>query len=157
LNPGANLTAGTQYTATLIGGPAAIRDAAGNALSPNPLTWTFTTAGSGDTVAPTVTARTPAVDAPRVGRASNITATFSEPVQGVSGTTFTLTDVVTGEVIPATVTRNGTTNKWILNPGASLAARTRFTVTITGGANGVRDLAGNPLAGDVTWSFTTGT
>ena len=31
------------------------------------------------------------------------------------------------------VTRNGTTNQWILNPSASLAAKTVYTVTLIGG------------------------
>jgi len=29
-------------------------------------------------------------------------------------------------------------------------------VTVVGGASGVTDVAGNPLKGNVTWSFTTG-
>jgi hypothetical protein len=39
----------------------------------------------------------------------------------------------------------------------NLAARTRFTATVRGGATDprVKDLAGNSLAGSVTWSFTT--
>lgn len=41
-----------------------------------------------------------------------------------------------------------------LNPTADLAANTSYTVTIT---TGVEDLAGNPLAGNEVWSFTTGT
>jgi hypothetical protein len=53
------------------------------------------------------------------------------------------------------VSRNGTTNQWILNPNATLAANTKFTVTLTGGAASIRDIAGNPLT-TATWTFTTG-
>jgi hypothetical protein len=145
LNPTANLTADTKYTVTLTN---AIKDVAGNPLANT--TWTFTTGP-----APTVSARTPASGATAVSRTANITATFSEAVSGVGATTFTLKDAVTGTAITATVSRNGTTNQWILNPGPTLAANTRFTVTLTGGTGSIRDLAGNPLA-TTSWSFTTG-
>ena len=42
-----------------------------------------------------------------------------------------------------------------LNPTADLAASTLYTATIKGGAAGVKDLAGNPLAADKVWTFTT--
>jgi Bacterial Ig-like domain len=154
LDPAADLAGGTQYTATLTGGTSAIRDAANNPLAT--VTWNFTTAASGDTAAPTVTARTPAVNKTGFSRTGNVTATFSEAVQNVTATTFTLKNATTGASVSAVVSLSSTTNKWILNPGATLAANTKYTATITGGANGVKDLAGNPLAADVTWSFTTG-
>ena len=43
-----------------------------------------------DTTPPTVTSRTPANGASGVSIGTNVTATFSEAVTGVSGTTFTL-------------------------------------------------------------------
>jgi hypothetical protein len=53
------------------------------------------------------------------------------------------------------VLTNPTGNKWVLNPNASLAARTTYTVTVVAGAvGGVKDLAGNNFAG-TTWTFTT--
>ena len=42
-----------------------------------------------------------------------------------------------------------------LDPTADLAASTTYTATVKGGAAGVKDSAGNPLAADKTWSFTT--
>jgi hypothetical protein len=42
-------------------------------------------------------------------------------------------------------------------PSISLPPNTTFTATITGGISGVKDLAGNPLATDKVWTFTTGT
>jgi hypothetical protein len=112
--------------------------------------------GGGDTVAPTVTAKTPPADKTGVGRLSNVTATFSEAVQNMNGTTFKLKNTTTGATVTAVVSLSSTTNKWILNPSATLPANTRFTATIVGGATGVKDVAGNPLAASVTWSFTTG-
>jgi hypothetical protein len=148
LDPTANLAANTSYTATLTSG---IKDAAGNALAP--VSWAFTTAAAADTTAPTVTARVPSAGATSASRTANITATFSEAVDGVSGATFTL-KTPTGATVAAVVTRNGTSNQWILNPNTTLATRTTYTVTLTGGATAIRDAAGNPLA-DVTWTFTT--
>ena len=148
LNPSADLAADRQYTATLLGGAAAIRDAAGTPLTSS--SWTFTTGP-----APVITARTPSPGATLVRRASNITATFSEAIQGASTTTVFLKNTATGALIPAAVSRYGTTNQWILNPSASLAAKTSYTVTVVGGPAAVRDLAGNALS-TVSWTFTTG-
>ena len=147
LNPTANLAADTRYTVTLTGGATAIRDSQGAALTTT--SWSFTTGP-----APTLTARSPGVNATAVGRTANVTATFSENVQAVSGTTFTLRNPA-GTLITAVVSRNGTTNQWILNPGVTLAANTVYRVNLVGGANGIKDLAGNPLA-NITWTFTTG-
>jgi hypothetical protein len=44
LNPNAALARNTNYTVTLTGGPAAIRDLLGLGLSPSTVTWSFTTA-----------------------------------------------------------------------------------------------------------------
>ncbi len=148
LDPAANLAADTTYTATLVGGASAIRDAAGTPLTT--ISWTFTTGP-----APTVTSYSPGSNASLVRRSSNVSATFSEAVQGVGTATFTLKNASTGTVVAATVYRNGTTNQWILDPQAALAAKTRYTVTLTGGATGIQDLAGNPLVSR-SWQFTTG-
>ncbi|CAA9237924.1 MAG: hypothetical protein AVDCRST_MAG52-1556 [uncultured Blastococcus sp.] len=154
LNPGASLAAGTRYTATLTGGPDAIRDMENAPLST--LTWSFTTASSSsDSAAPFVKSRNPAVDATRISLGTNVTATFNEIVQGVDTATFTLRNTATGATVAAVVSRSGTTNTWILDPSASLAADTRYTATLTGGPTGVRDMANNPLS-TYTWSFLTG-
>jgi hypothetical protein len=99
-----------------------------------------------------VTARTPANGATGVPLNSTVTATFSEPVTGVSGTTFTLRRTLTGVAIPATVTITG--NTATLTPNAPLPTNTQLTAQLTGGATAIRDLAGNPLA-TTTWSFRT--
>ncbi|MDQ0862865.1 Ig-like domain-containing protein [Arthrobacter globiformis] len=149
LDPTALLTPSTTYTATLTGGTATIRDLANRPLAST--SWRFTTSA-----APTVTSRAPGVNSTGALRTANITATFSKPVNGVGTATFTLKNAATGAAVAATVTRNGTTNQWILNPAATLAPSTRYTATITGGPAAVRDVAGTPLA-STAWSFTTGT
>ena len=42
-----------------------------------------------------------------------------------------------------------------MTPTAALTASTTYTVTIIGGASGVKDLAGNALVNNYTWTFTT--
>jgi hypothetical protein len=144
LNPSNNLAADTRYVASL---SPSIKDASGNALA---LTeWEFLTGP-----APKVSSRTPAAGATGVSRTANITATFSEAVANVTAATFTVR-VGTGAAVTAAVTRNGTTNQWILDPGVTLAGNTKYTVTLTGGSSGISDVAGNPLT-TVKWTFTTG-
>ncbi|WP_455835445.1 S8 family serine peptidase [Pseudarthrobacter siccitolerans] len=148
LDPAASLAADTRYTATLVGGTSAIRGSTGTPLAS--VSWSFLTGQ-----APVVTSTTPGSNALLVRRTNNISVTFNEAVQGVTGTTFTVKNAATGALVPASVYRNGTTNQWILDPQQPLAGKTKYTVTVTGGAAAVRDLAGNPFAGR-SWQFTTG-
>jgi dipeptidyl aminopeptidase/acylaminoacyl peptidase len=146
LNPTAALPADTRWTATLTGGPTAVRDLAGNPLTT--VSWTFTTGPR-----PTAATRTPAAGATGVLVGSNVTATFSEAVQGVSGTTVTLRSAA-GTAVAAVVTYDAATRRATLNPNADLARGSRYTATLTGSATAIHDLAGNPLT-TVSWSFTT--
>ena len=114
------------------------------------LKFTDTTVDLSDTVAPTVTERTPAADAVNVAVDANATATFSEAVTGVDGTSVTLANPAGGN-IAAAVTYDEATRTATLNPTANLAANTRYTVTL---ANTIGDANGNKLAA-TTWSFTT--
>ncbi|MDR7161845.1 S8 family serine peptidase [Arthrobacter sp. BE255] len=148
LDPASNLAVDSTFTATLVGGAAAIRDAAGTPLVTT--SWTFVTGP-----APTVTGFVPGSNDLLVRRSNNVSVTFSEAVQGVTASTFTVKNAATGAVVAAAVFRNGTSNQWILDPQLALAAKTKYTVTVTGGAAAIRDLAGNQLA-TRTWQFTTG-
>lgn len=147
INPTYNLLRDTRYTATLTGGPSQIRDGSGNPLATT--SWTFLTGPK-----PTIKGKSPADGATGVLKGANVTVTFSEPVNGVDGSTFVLTAGASPPV-GAVVSQSGTTNKWILNPGKALAPNTRYTVTVTGGTSAIRDVAGNPV-GSTTWTFTTG-
>ncbi|WP_411374071.1 Ig-like domain-containing protein [Arthrobacter sp. MPF02] len=156
LNPGADLAAGTTYTATIKGGTGGVKDLAGNTLAANKA-WTFTTASAGttDTTAPTVTATSPADKATDVVVGTNVTGTFSEAMDAatITSSTFTLASGTT--TVSAAVTYDSTNKVATLNPGADLAAGTTYTATIKGGTGGVKDLAGNPVAADKVWTFTT--
>jgi methionine-rich copper-binding protein CopC len=149
LHPNAPLDAGTKYTATLTAG---IQDLAGNKLTAT--SWTFTTgaAAGGDTTPPTVVAKSPAAGATGVSTTTDVTATFSEAVKNVTGTTFKLRNTSTSTLVSATVSLDGTSTVATLHPNAPLDAGIKYTAVLTAG---VQDLAGNPLAA-TSWSFTTG-
>ena len=57
--------------------------------------------------------------------------------------------------MPSVVTFNAATRVLTINPNANLAADTRYTVRLTGGAAAIRDTANNPLA-STSWTFLTG-
>ena len=142
--PSSNLAYSTTYTSTITTG---VKDSAGNAMASN-YTWSFTTGTAPDTTAPTVSSTSPANNATAVAVNTAITATFSETMTASTITTATFT--VGG--VTGTVTYSGTTATF--TPSSNLAANTIFTATITTGA---KDLAGNALAVNKTWSFTTAT
>lgn len=148
-----------QVASTLTSAATAGAVTATSASTPNKLLFSDPASAPAPTppadAAPVVTTRTPSDGATGVRRGSNITATFSETVQGVGSSTFTLKNAATGATVTATVTRNGTTNQWILDPKYTLSSKTKYTATLTGGPAGIRDLAGNSLA-TTSWSFTTG-
>jgi len=104
-----------------------------------------------DGIAPTVTARTPAAGVVLQSQLTNVTATFSEPVDPVTLTTGTFT-LRTGTAAPVAATVTTAGNTVMLNPTATLAAGTRYTATLS---SGVTDLAGNALAA-TSWTFSTG-
>ena len=112
-----------------------------------------------DTTPPTVSSVNPSDGAIFVSRTTSVTATFSE---AMDPTTLTSSTVVlfnasdaTKTPIPATVSYDAATNKVTLKPSSTLAASTKYTATVKGGTNGAKDKAGNPLASDKVWSFTT--
>jgi hypothetical protein len=106
----------------------------------------------GDTTAPTIQGRSPAPGASGVDANSNVTVTFSEPMNPATITTATFRLRASGAAsdVPATVTYSGTTA--VLDPTATLAAGTTYQVTVDGS---VADTGGNTLGANDTWSFAT--
>jgi hypothetical protein len=110
---------------------------------------------SGDTTPPTVATTSPTSAQTGVAVTANVTGTFSEAMNAasISSSTFTLT--AAGTTVGAPVTYNSTNRVATLDPGLELAASTTYTATIKSGTSGVKDVAGNALAADKTWTFTT--
>jgi hypothetical protein len=159
LTPSAALAFATTYTASVRGGATDPRakDAAGNALA-STISWSFTTLKGVDTTAPTVTTVSPTSGATGVPTTTAVTAAFSEAMNAstITTSTFELRNP-SNTLIPATVTYNSTTGTATLQPTSALAGATTFTATVRGGATDprVKDVAGNALAANFTWSFTT--
>ena len=109
--------------------------------------------------APTVITRVPADGAAGVTPTANVTAEFSEAINPatVTASNFVLRVASTGAAVAAAVTYDAGTRVATLNPTAALVAGTTYTVTLRGGAAGIRDLSGEALVRDVTWIFTTRT
>ena len=147
-NPTSNLAASTTYTAAVTTG---VKDLAGNALASD-YVWSFTTGTTADTTAPTVSSTVPSNAATGVAIGGNIAVTFSEAMNPLTVTTATFTLKQGTTVVSGAVTCVGTTATF--NPTSNLAASTTYTAAVT---TGVKDLAGNALASDYVWSFTTGT
>jgi len=145
--PASNLEYGTVYTGTITTGA---KDLAGNALAINH-TFSFTTVNTPDLALPMVNSTDPLNNATGVERNKVVVLTFSEAMDPstINSTTFTLNQGTTA--VSGTVAYSGTTATF--TPSNVLAASTTYTATITTGA---KDLAGNALAANIVWSFTTG-
>jgi hypothetical protein len=165
--PTAALEVGTTYTATIKGtGATAATDLAGNALAGGVSTsvaanhvWTFTTV-TPDLTPPTVTLLNPLDMATGICINKTINATFSEPMDSGTITTATFTLAPTSSpasLVTAVIAYDPLTNIASLNPLGNLTASINYTVTIKGGASGVKDVTRNPLAADTVWTFDTGT
>lgn len=157
--PTANLTASTQFTATIT---SAAKDLSGNALAagavPNP--WSFTTGTTTDTTAPTITLTNPANVATNVVLNTTVSATFSKAMDPLTITafgTFTLSVAgAGGAAVAGNVTYDSASDIATFTPAANLTATTQYTATISSAA---KDLAGNALASGTKpnpWTFTTG-
>jgi hypothetical protein len=100
-----------------------------------------------DTTLPTASSTNPANNATNVALNAAIIATFSEAMDASTITSDTFkVNGVTGNV-----TYSGTTAQF--TPASNLTPSTTYTATIT---KDVKDSAGNAMANDYTWSFTTG-
>jgi len=145
-NPTSNLAYSTVYTATVA---TEVTDLAGNHLAVDKV-WTFTTLTTPDTLAPTVSSTSPAALATDVAIGGNVTATFSEAM--ASGTIIAANFTLMQSSTPIAGSVSYAGNVATFNPTSNLAYSTVYTATVT---TDVTDLAGNHLAADKVWTFTT--
>jgi hypothetical protein len=146
-SPATSLLTNTYYTATLTTG---VTSLSGSALAGD-YVWNFTTGASTDLTLPTVSSVIPTNTATGVALNTQLAAIFSKAMNPVTitNTTFTLQQGVT-PVAGAVSYVSGTAT---FAPTLSLLTNATYTATITTGAT---DLAGNALAANFVWSFTTG-
>ena len=116
----------------------------------------FTEEVEPDTTPPVVVGHIPEPGGTEVGTETTISATFNEALKPstVSADKVELKDG-SGERVDASVTYSQLDRKITLTPNEPLRFSTQYTVTIKGGPGGVADIAGNPLASNESWTFTT--
>jgi PKD repeat protein len=118
----------------------------------------FNTSSGPDVTPPTVLATSPTSGASGVPISTSVTATFNEPLN--AGTITTATVVLRDPslaTVTATVSYDAASRTATLVPAAPLAYTTTYSMRLAGGSSTPRitDVAGNALAADATWSFTT--
>jgi hypothetical protein len=106
-----------------------------------------------DAVAPTVISTDPAINATNVSLNRSVSALFSESLnpETVTTSSFHLLTTSGNVAVAGSLTYAG--NTMLFNPDVAFAPLTQYTATIT---TDVTDLAGNALAVDKVWKFTTG-
>ena len=102
-----------------------------------------------DLTPPSVVTRSPTGSA--VPSTASVAVTFSEPVNGITGTSLTLTDVTSGAPISGTVAYDPATRIATLRPSAGLTRGHTFRAAL---GSAIRDAAGNALV-PMSWTFAT--
>jgi antitoxin component of RelBE/YafQ-DinJ toxin-antitoxin module len=145
--PTANLEYSKVYTCSVT---TSAKDLSANALAVI-YNFSFTTAAAPDIIAPTVLSTDPVSGASAVDMNKVVSVTLSEAMDPltITSSTFYLKQGTT--TVSGTVSYSGTTAKFTAS--SILAAGTVYNATMTTGA---KDKAGNPLAANKEWSFTTG-
>lgn len=107
--------------------------------------------GRTDTTPPTVVSTNPSPD--EIGVTSiTISVTFSEAMSKSTINTTTFIVKKDNRTIIGKVTYSDSEKKATFTPSSNLSPLSTYTVTIV---TGVKDLAGNAMASNYTWSFTT--
>jgi hypothetical protein len=143
--PAVNLLTATSYSGKIT---VAAANAAGLGLA-NDYNWSFTTGGVPDITKPTVTLTDPVNNATGVLLNKAIVVTFSKAMDAATVTSLTYLLADGTNSVSGTVTN--TTTAATFTPTDGLAYGKTYTGTVT---TGVKDLAGNALAVNYTFSFT---
>lgn len=154
---GNDFAANTTYQVTLRSGAAGLRGVSNLSLRTDKV-WTFTTGTESDQDPPEVISTQPPSNATDVCRATPLQVIFSEPMLATSfiGNVL-LRERASGAVVSLSEPTFGDGYRIAtLRPSTTLAALTEYEVVLTGGPGGITDTCGNPLAGNYTWTFTTG-
>ena len=111
-----------------------------------------------DTVGPNVTTRVPAAGATGIAPITTIRATFNESLDPatVTSSTFQVRDASTA-LVAGSVVYSASTLTATFTPSSPLASGATYTVTVRGGASDprIKDMSGNAMSANASWSFTT--
>ncbi|WP_061217312.1 Ig-like domain-containing protein [Leptospira interrogans] len=149
ITPSSALSASTTYSVTI---SKEIKSAEGISLKED-LTWNFTTATIVDAVAPALSLRIPAAGAALISNTTSVQVAFTETMDctTVDNVSLTLKNNATNVVEPSGVNCLGSSAS--LSPNNPLTPNTTYRVEVSAS---MKDLANNPLAGALNWTFTTG-
>jgi Bacterial Ig-like domain/Secretion system C-terminal sorting domain len=116
----------------------------------------FSTSTGPDVTPPTIVSVTPTNGSTAVNAATAVTASTSEAMDAttINSSTVEVRDAA-NTLVAATITYSSSNNTITLTPTSPLAFSTVYTAKVKGGASGVKDVAGNALVNDYTWTFTT--
>ncbi|MDQ7823259.1 MAG: Ig-like domain-containing protein [Candidatus Eremiobacteraeota bacterium] len=144
--PGAALSPLTSYTAKIF---SSVKNSAGVAMGSDSA-WSFTTGEKPDTTPPKVQTTSPQSGATGVALTEIISVVFTKDIDPatVNDTTFK----VTAGGVPVSGTISTVGNSVTFIPTTQFTGLTSYTVTLSGQ---IKDLAGNAMGTDYTWSFTT--
>lgn len=141
--PDSPLQPGTKYTVTLAG----LQDESGNTMPS--VSWSFTTTSNVDATPPTFVSSSPADGQTQVSIYTDISMTFSEPIDQMEGWISIAPDIVIGDV---SWLDGGKT--FVIQLAEPLFDDQQYVITIL--PDGVKDLAGNGIREGVVVRFTTG-
>jgi len=148
-NPQNNLAYSTTYTLNVT---TSVTDVSGNALA-EAQSVSFTTADepdNSDTTAPTVSNVSPNDGSSDVAKDTTVSVEFSEAVDSATLATAFSLSTQSGDSVTGTLDVSGSTATF--TPSSDLLASTTYVATVTTDA---KDIAGNALASEEAWSFTT--
>ena len=147
-SPTSNLLPNTQYTATILVGT---KDVSGNSIANNYI-WSFTTGLSSNLILPTIVSTDPLNLATDVNLNQIIRASFSETMNQatINALTFTVKNGI--NPVSGVVSYSGVTA--VFTPSVNLLPNTTYSAKISTVA---KNVAGNAMAVDFGWTFTTGT
>lgn len=144
-----HFTADTVYTATITSSA----KSTGSKSLKSDYVWSFTSGTEEDTDAPTVNSTVPEDTSTDVAINRSISVFFSESLDpaSINPDTFKLTSNAGNTSVSGKVSYE---NRLVsFQPNSNLAINTLFTATLT---TGVEDLAGNTMAVNFVWTFTSG-
>ena len=143
--PSEDLNKETIYVVTVTSD---VKDVAGNNMVSDYI-YSFTTGIAADTTPPEMSSTSPAKDAVDIAINTKISVTFSEDmnVSTINGSAFTVSNT------EGTVRYDSPSRTAFFSPSGELNKETDYMVTVT---SAVKDVAGNNMASDYTYSFTTG-
>ena len=146
--PSAMLPYSGSITVTISTG---VTDLAGNAMAAT-YSWSFKTMAAPDTTPPTVVSVIPASGSTNIATTTALTVTFSEAMATATLNTTNITLASGATPVAGTVSISSDGKIATFSPGVLLSQGTVYSASVK---TGVTDSAGNALAANFNWSFTT--